>query len=167
MTPADLLNQIARNRGISFNQLAAYLGVNGSTMNRWTHSQSVPDPRYCWKIAEMAGWTIEEVMRLAGHLPPADSDALDPIDPLVREKLSQMSRDEQRRLDGAPGGARRRPVTVQLVAQGAEAGGGLREAAAVIAGDGDFHVRSVRPGVGGMVSISFRRCWSSCRAQAS
>lgn len=96
MTMAALLTRICADRGITLNQLAAYLGVAGSTMNRWVHGLSTPDPAYCWKIAERAGWPIEDVMRLAGHLPPAEPKGEEAIDPQVRERLERMTLTEQR-----------------------------------------------------------------------
>lgn len=97
MTTADLLARIAAERKISLAQLAAYMGVSTSAMHRWTHGQGQPDPRYCWKIAELAGMPVEEVMRIAGHLPPAESmPERSAIDPQVKEALDRMSPEEQR-----------------------------------------------------------------------
>lgn len=75
MTIAELLADIAERRKISDRQLAAYMGVSTTAINRWKHGQGIPDPPYCWKIAAIAGMPVEDVMRMAGHLPESEESA--------------------------------------------------------------------------------------------
>lgn len=104
MTIAELLSAIAARRGVSERQLAAYMGVSTTAMNRWIHGQGTPDPVYCWRIADLSGRPVEEVMRIAGHLPPegADAAAQDPpwLTRLITEmRALQVTPDEAQVLD--------------------------------------------------------------------
>lgn len=70
---AALLRDLVENQARGSNrQLAAYLGVSNTALDRWLKGLSIPDPPYCWKIAERAHLPICDVMRMAGHLPPLD-----------------------------------------------------------------------------------------------
>ena len=100
MTIADLLTRLASRPGQSQRSLALYMGVSPTAVNEWIQGKRTPDPQYVWKIAELAGMEIEEVMRIAGHLPQRpDSAQPDPdagIIPEVRAALRKMTAEEQR-----------------------------------------------------------------------
>lgn len=89
VTIAELLSDIARRRSVSERQLAAYMGVSPTAMNRWVNGQGIPDPVYCWKIAELAGLAVEEVMRIAGHLPPA-AEGEPPDPPWLAQLIAEL-----------------------------------------------------------------------------
>lgn len=99
MTIADLLRDVLRDRGISERQAAAYMGVSPAAINRWVKGEGVPDPKYVWKIAELAHMPIDEAMRIAGHLPPKHSSQSTDEPQVIAEivsRLAQMTPEEQR-----------------------------------------------------------------------
>lgn len=87
--------------GKTQNAVAVYCGVSHSAVSAWRTGARIPDPKFCWKLAEFFDVEIEDVMRMAGHLPPTDAslrDEQERIDPEVREALRRLTPDEQRRM---------------------------------------------------------------------
>ncbi len=59
-------------------QLAAELGVSHTTIGRWLQGRDIPSTRSCQRLAEYSGVSLEMVLRIAGHLPVADGEGLEP-----------------------------------------------------------------------------------------
>ena len=70
MIRAMLTEEMERRR-LTQRALAQELGCEPSLVSKWLMEDggSVPSPRYCTRLAEVFGYTPEEVLRLAGHLP--------------------------------------------------------------------------------------------------
>ena len=51
-------------------QLAADLGISHSTVLRWLSGADLPSPQSCLRLAGYAGLPVDEVMAVAGHMPP-------------------------------------------------------------------------------------------------
>jgi transcriptional regulator with XRE-family HTH domain len=51
------------------NAVAVYCGVSHSAVSAWRSGDRIPDPKYCWKLAEFFKEELTDVMRYAGHLP--------------------------------------------------------------------------------------------------
>lgn len=91
--------RIAAKKNTTQNAVALYVGVSHSAISEWRKGNRIPDPPYCWKLAEYFDTPIEEVMRLAGHLPP-EAPALREdrfeYDAEVLGALRRLTPDEQR-----------------------------------------------------------------------
>lgn len=96
---AELLGRLLETKANGSNRkLAAYLDVSNTALDRWVKGIAIPDPVYCWRIAERAGLPVEDVMRMAGHLPPLEDTPDEPeIIPEMRAALADMTAEEQRR----------------------------------------------------------------------
>ena len=62
----DLLHE----KNILPSHLASVLGVSHATVGRWLKGEDIPNARSCYKVAIFSGTSIEEVLRIAGHIPP-------------------------------------------------------------------------------------------------
>jgi len=51
-------------------QLAAEMGVSHPTVGRWLTGEDVPSTSSCRKLAVYSGVPAEEILSMAGHLPP-------------------------------------------------------------------------------------------------
>lgn len=51
-------------------QLAADLGISHSTVLRWLSGDDLPSPQSCLRLANYAGLPVENVLAVAGHMPP-------------------------------------------------------------------------------------------------
>jgi transcriptional regulator with XRE-family HTH domain len=71
-----LTEQVAA-RGWSFRELGKRAGLSAQAITRFAHGEQVPRPDSCRKVAAALGVSSREVMRLAGHLPPAPVDEPD------------------------------------------------------------------------------------------
>ncbi|MBI2869692.1 MAG: helix-turn-helix transcriptional regulator [Chloroflexi bacterium] len=69
----DVMNR----RRVLPSQLAAQLGVSHATVGRWLAGKDLPNTGSCRRLAEFSGETVTRVLRLAGHLPPAEAPAPD------------------------------------------------------------------------------------------
>jgi transcriptional regulator with XRE-family HTH domain len=65
-----LTEQVAA-KGWSFRELGRRAGISAPNIGSYARGDSVPKPSSCRKIADALGVSYREVMRLAGHLPPA------------------------------------------------------------------------------------------------
>ena len=54
-------------RDLNQSQVAAYIGVEAATVNRWVLNKTTPSPSSCAKLAELFGEPVEKVYQLAGH----------------------------------------------------------------------------------------------------
>lgn len=95
---ADWLDRRISASGKTQNAVATYCGVSHSAVSAWRKGERIPDPPYCWKLAEFFGEDIEDLMRLAGHLPPKQSEVREgpQLDPGVVRALQRLTLDEQR-----------------------------------------------------------------------
>lgn len=91
---AALLTELLTRNRMTARALSVYLKVSNSAVHAWLLGQRIPDPRYCWKLAELAHLPVEDVMRLAGEM---DDGGLD------------YWLDLGRALSPATGGTPRRP----------------------------------------------------------
>lgn len=93
----ELLSKLAARPRSSQRALAVYMGVSPTAVNEWIQGKRIPDPPFCWKIAELAKMPVEDVMRLAGHLPPEADPSPEPtIIPEIRALLGRLDEGEQR-----------------------------------------------------------------------
>lgn len=60
-----------RARKLNQSQLAAYLGLNSSSVNRWLTKGGLPSARIAEEIAVLFHVAPDEILRLAGHKPTA------------------------------------------------------------------------------------------------
>lgn len=60
-----------RSRKLNQSQLATYLGLNSSSVNRWLTRGGLPSARVAEEIAALFRMDPAEVLRLAGHKPAA------------------------------------------------------------------------------------------------
>ncbi|WP_367187682.1 helix-turn-helix domain-containing protein [Tepidiforma sp.] len=75
MTFAAWLQGACSEVGMTQSQLATYVGVSPSTVNRWWHGLVVPDPDSCARIAQVLHVPLTDVLRAAGHPVPGDLPA--------------------------------------------------------------------------------------------
>lgn len=71
MTFVELLAAEMARRKLSERSFSMFLGLSPTTVNRYMHGKSIPDPAACRKIAYRLGLPEEDVLRAAGHLSPA------------------------------------------------------------------------------------------------
>jgi len=69
-----LLANILRERNLPASHLAAKIGVSHATVGRWLKGEDIPAARSCYRLAEFAGISIEDILRSAGHIPEAGSE---------------------------------------------------------------------------------------------
>jgi len=94
---AEWLSREMADRKVNQSQLAAYLGIHPSAVNRWVSKGVIPNPATCARIAEVLHIDPAIVMRHAGHLRAADAMEAPAAIPAVRAILDEMSEEEQRR----------------------------------------------------------------------
>lgn len=98
MTPfAEWLETRMRARGITKSQLAAFIGSKPSTVGAWFTDDRIPSPEMCQRLAGYFGIPLEDVMRSAGHLPPARITVEETIIPELQLRIRRFSPAEQRR----------------------------------------------------------------------
>lgn len=68
----ELIQLILKRRKIKQSQLAAYIGASPAAVNDWLLGKRRPDPQWVWKLAPLANVSVEEAMRIVGHLPAPD-----------------------------------------------------------------------------------------------
>ena len=61
----DILHQ----KKLLASHLAKELGVSHATVGRWIKGEDIPSPRSCYMLSKFAALPMEEVLRIAGHLP--------------------------------------------------------------------------------------------------
>ncbi len=95
-----LIDEILTSKRWSERALAMYMEVSSNAVNAWRRGLRRPDPNpYCWKLAELSGRSIVEVMRMAEHLPEDETDGTEPeVVPELRSALRDLTPGEQRRL---------------------------------------------------------------------
>jgi transcriptional regulator with XRE-family HTH domain len=54
-------------RGIGVNEFARMVGVRQSTVSEWFNTERSPRPQHCYRIAEVLGLDLNDVLRHAGH----------------------------------------------------------------------------------------------------
>ena len=74
-------------RSLSQNQLAVYAGVGQATISDTIHKGHIPKSPTLLRLADYFGISHEEILRKAGHLPPAPGDQEQP-DPLEQALLT-------------------------------------------------------------------------------
>lgn len=98
MTPfAEWLETRMRSRGITKSQLAAFIGSRPSTIGAWFTHDAIPSTDLCQKLAGYFGVPLEDVMRAAGHLPPARITVEETIIPELQLRIRRFSPEDQRR----------------------------------------------------------------------
>lgn len=98
MTPfAEWLETRMRARGITKSQLAAFIGSRPSTIGAWFTHDAIPSTDLCQKLAGYFGVPLEDVMRAAGHLPPARVTVEETIIPELQLRIRRFSPEDQRR----------------------------------------------------------------------
>lgn len=75
-TFAEWLSSQMEARRLNQSQLATYLGIRSSAVNRWFHHASIPNTATCQALARVFRLPLEDVLRAAGHLPPLDPGEL-------------------------------------------------------------------------------------------
>jgi transcriptional regulator with XRE-family HTH domain len=58
-------------RGLTQSQAAVYAGVGQATISGILNKEHIPKVETLFRLADLLGTPREEVLRLAGHLPPA------------------------------------------------------------------------------------------------
>lgn len=87
------LNEILRDRGWSYSELARRASVSQGLVSMVMSEQQEPSWEFCARVADALGTPRETVLRKAGHLPAANNG------PTLRELydlLSDMSDAEQK-----------------------------------------------------------------------
>jgi transcriptional regulator with XRE-family HTH domain len=104
---SDWLRRELRERGLTQNQVAVYANVGQATISDMLNKGHLPKVETLFRLADFFGVSREQVLRLAGHLPPAPAESSDEEDALVQALLAEFRRvpDEWK------------PVVVQQVAQ--------------------------------------------------
>lgn len=104
---SDWLRGQLRERGLTQNQVAVYANVGQATISDMLTKGHLPKVETLFRLADFFGVSREQVLRLAGHLPPAAAEPVDREDALVDALLAEFRRvpDEWK------------PVVVQQVAQ--------------------------------------------------
>lgn len=93
-----------RSRKLSQSQLAAYLGLNSSSVNRWLKHGGFPSPRVAEDLAARFKVDPAEVLRMAGHKPQAMGEdsptyVFREIDPRVIFIARALAEDPDRMAD--------------------------------------------------------------------
>ena len=103
----DWLRKELRERGLTQNQVAVYANVGQATISDVLTKGHVPKVETLFRLADFFGVSREQVLRLAGHLPPAPAEPGAEEDALVQALLAEFRRvpDEWK------------PVAVQQIAQ--------------------------------------------------
>ena len=103
----DWLRKELRERGLTQNQVAVYANVGQATISDVLTKGHVPKVETLFRLADFFGVSREQVLRLAGHLPPAPAEPGAEEDALVEALLAEFRRvpDEWK------------PVAVQQIAQ--------------------------------------------------
>ncbi|MGC9336279.1 MAG: helix-turn-helix domain-containing protein [Anaerolineae bacterium] len=109
---ADLVGWLRgelRERGLTQNQVAVYANVGQATISDMLNKGYVPKVETLFRLADFFAVSREQILRLAGHLPPAEGGVgdRDEADALVQALLDEFARvpDEWK------------PVAVQQMAQ--------------------------------------------------
>lgn len=74
-----LAEQLAR-RGSSRSKLAAGINSKPQTVSAWFNEGRIPSPDFCRRVAEYLHVPVEDVLRIAGHLPMAMAEEKAPYD---------------------------------------------------------------------------------------
>lgn len=77
---ATWFRQELRRREWNQSDAARRLGVSSSVVNRWYRGERLPDPRSCDTISDVFAVSLDRVLELAGHRPPAAP--FDPTSPV-------------------------------------------------------------------------------------
>jgi transcriptional regulator with XRE-family HTH domain len=104
---SNWLREELRERGLTQNQVAVYANVGQATISDMLTKGHVPKVETLFRLADFFGVSREQVLRFAGHLPPAAAEPEDKEDALIEALLAEFRRvpDEWK------------PVVVQQVAQ--------------------------------------------------
>jgi transcriptional regulator with XRE-family HTH domain len=104
---SDWLRKELSQRGLTQNQVAVYAKVGQATISDMLTKEHVPKVETLFRLADFFGVSREQVLRLAGHLPPAPAEGRYDEDALVEALLAEFRRvpDEWK------------PVVIQQVAQ--------------------------------------------------
>lgn len=71
---SDFITGILHDKKLLASHLAKELGVSHATVGRWLKGEDIPSPRSCYVLSKFADRPIEEVLRIAGHLPPEGTE---------------------------------------------------------------------------------------------
>jgi transcriptional regulator with XRE-family HTH domain len=118
-------------RNLTQSQAAVYAGVGQATLSDIINKGHVPKVETLFRLADFFGVSRERVLRLAGHLPPAGSHAVDEAegeDALVRALLAEFRKvpDEWKAVAVEQVAQFRRLADlrpVRIIGDGAEEGG--------------------------------------------
>lgn len=94
---AEWLGEQLHARRLNRAQLAAYMQRPQSTVASWFNDGRIPRPEVCLDIARVLHIEADEVLRRAGHLPPAAEPSTGPrVIPEALRLLGEMTEAEQR-----------------------------------------------------------------------
>ena len=68
-------------------RFAKDLGVSHPTVGRWLTGEDIPKAKVCWRIAEVTGVPLWDLLKMAGHI-PADYEPDQDL-PAFRSYMSQ------------------------------------------------------------------------------
>ncbi|MBM3131583.1 MAG: helix-turn-helix transcriptional regulator [Chloroflexi bacterium] len=68
--PSNFLHDLLQRQDTSLRRLARRTGISPSTLSRWASGKQTPSPESCRRFADALSLPAEEVLALAGHLPP-------------------------------------------------------------------------------------------------
>lgn len=98
MTIGEFIASARADRKLSLRAFAQYIGTSQTAVSDWEKGNRVPDPESCRKLARYLHMPEEEVLRMAGHMAPAEESKPEPlIIPAIASRLSGMTPEEQRR----------------------------------------------------------------------
>jgi DNA-binding XRE family transcriptional regulator len=90
---ATWLNEEAQSRGWSFREIARRIGVSHTTIIKVVNEQMRPSAELCISLAKLFRTAPENVLRLAGYLPPQPEKSINTVE--ANHLFSQLSEDEQ------------------------------------------------------------------------
>lgn len=103
---AEWLDRKMRRAGYGENksQLARDIGVGTSTVSAWFWRNTLPSTDTCGRLAHLFRVPVEDILRLAGHLPPLEPEpralreAPSPYDGEIAEIVRDLDEESKRRV---------------------------------------------------------------------
>ena len=69
ITFINFLNEVMRRKKRLPSQMAKELGISHATVSRWLSGHDVPNVNSCYRLAEYAGVSVDEVLAVVGYIP--------------------------------------------------------------------------------------------------